>query len=147
MAVDRSRDGRRRLPEPEQEFRVGQAGAATLALAAVALLAACCGSAAAAGPGEVAIFHLPHQESHPQGIACGPDGNVWFTEQAGDAIGRITPEGEVTEFSLPADAAPKAIAGGPDGNVWFTESGQIGRITPGGQITEFPLPGKFEAGS
>lgn len=133
------------MPEADQGTRVGQVCSATLALAAVVLLAAFCGSAAAS-PGEVAVFHLPHQESHPQDIAGGPDGNVWITEQAGDAIGRITPEGEVTEFSLPVDAAPKAIAGGPDGNVWFTESGQIGRITPGGQITEFPLPGKFEAG-
>jgi hypothetical protein len=31
----------------------------------------------------------------PQGITAGPDGNLWFAEQAG-RIGRITPGGVVT---------------------------------------------------
>src|SRR5258705_12383884 len=30
----------------------------------------------------------------PQGIAAGPDGNLWFTEENG--IGKITPAGAVT---------------------------------------------------
>lgn len=128
------------MPERCKGIGVRGAGPATFALIAVVLLAAFCGSAAAS-PGEVAVFHLPNQESHPQGIAAGPDGNVWFTEQGGDAIGRITPEGEVTEFPLPVNARPDAISGGPDGNVWFTEPARIGRITPSGEITEFPLPG------
>jgi streptogramin lyase len=124
---------------------VGQAGSATLALAAVALLVAFC-SSASAGPGEVVVFHLPHPESHPQSIAAGPDGQVWFTEKEGDAIGRITAEGEVTEFPLPAEAVPYGITAGPDGNVWFTEWDRIGRITPSGEITEFPLPGESRSG-
>ena len=33
------------------------------------------------------------------GITIGPDGNLWFTEQQGNRIGRITPPGVVTEFS------------------------------------------------
>lgn len=79
----------------------------------------------------------------PLGITSGPDGNLWFTEQQKNKIGRISPTGTVTEFTLPgADSFPAGIAAGPDGNVWFTEIGpsKIGRITPAGTITEFQIP-------
>ena len=72
----------------------------------------------------------------PNSIALGPDGNVWFTEAAG--IGRITPAGAVTEFSLvPNDDPSSTITAGPDGNLWFTQfnDDRVGRITPDGTIT------------
>jgi virginiamycin B lyase len=77
----------------------------------------------------------------PNGIAVGPDGNIWFTERNAGKIGRITLSGDVTEFSVPTPASePTSIARGSDGNLWFTENaGKIGRITPAGGITEFPL--------
>ena len=81
--------------------------------------------------------------SRPTGIAAGPDGNIWFTQQANPArIGRITPAGVVTEFTagLSANSQPIGIAAGPDGNLWFTEPSnpaRIGRITPAGVVTEF----------
>jgi virginiamycin B lyase len=78
--------------------------------------------------------------SSPAGIAAGPDGNLWFTEQAGDRIGRITPHGVVTEFSagITPFSSLSGITLGPDNNLWFTEgAGRIGRITPAGVITEF----------
>src|SRR5258705_9559905 len=69
--------------------------------------------------------------AQPAAIAAGPDGNLWFTEQGGNRIGRITPAGVVTEFSagITAGAALAGIAAGPDGNLWFTENGgnRIGR--------------------
>ena len=75
------------------------------------------------------------------GIAAGPDGNLWFTEEGNDQIGRITPLGAVTEFGsgISVGASPREITTGPDGNLWFTErSGdRIGRITPLGVVTEF----------
>lgn len=76
------------------------------------------------------------------GIAAGPDGNIWFTEDNAGKIGRITLSGVVTEFSIPtAGSEPRSIARGPDGNLWFTENGagKIGRITTSGAITEFTL--------
>jgi virginiamycin B lyase len=76
------------------------------------------------------------------GIAAGPDGNIWFTEDNAGKIGRITLSGVVTEFSIPtAGSEPQSIARGPDGNLWFTENGagKIGRITPAGTVTEFSL--------
>jgi streptogramin lyase len=79
--------------------------------------------------------------SIPEGIAAGPDGNLWFTEFGGNRIGRITPAGVVTEFSagITSGSSPAGIAAGPDGNLWFTEfsGNRIGRITPAGVVTEF----------
>jgi streptogramin lyase len=78
----------------------------------------------------------------PAGISAGSDGNVWFTEENGNRIGRITPGGAITEFTagLSSGALPSEITAGPDGRLWFTESGtnKIGAINPAtGQITEY----------
>jgi streptogramin lyase len=98
--------------------------------------------------GDVTEFQIPDSYgSHL--IATGPDGNLWFTaarDFAGDAIGRVTPDGVFTLFPLADDNAyPWGITSGPDGNVWFTEQvgNRIGRITPLGGITEFTIPTPF----
>jgi streptogramin lyase len=94
--------------------------------------------------GEVTLFPVqslrgPHFESMPADLTAGPDGNVWFTEFQQDAIGRITPNGQLTEFPLPG--APIGIVAGSDGNLWFTQtSARIGRMTPQGALREFPVP-------
>jgi streptogramin lyase len=89
-----------------------------------------------------------------QSIAAGPDGNEWFTivAAAPPGIGRITPGGQVTEFTagMNRGSDPDSIAPGPDGNMWFTDIGPtpaIGLITPTGQITEYPLPTSNYPGS
>jgi virginiamycin B lyase len=92
---------------------------------------------------EVHNFPLPTGVGSPEGITAGPDGNFWFTELAGDKIGRIAKDGAITEFSVPTPRSfPHGIAVGPDGNLWFTEinASQIGRISTSGVVTEFPLP-------
>ena len=79
----------------------------------------------------------------PAGITAGPDGNVWFAENAGSGgIGRVTPAGTITEFTAGISGPAEGIALGPDGNLWFTEPSQekIGRITPSGTVTEFSVP-------
>lgn len=48
------------------------------------------------------VFPLPTPDSFPNGIAAGPDGNMWFTEGAG-RIGRITLDGTLKEFTIPSD--------------------------------------------
>jgi len=88
----------------------------------------------------------------PTSITAGPDNNLWFTEANPSnnglttMIGRITPQGQVTEFSSGITGfAPAGITAGPDGNLWFTEANpanngtttMIGRITPQGGATEF----------
>jgi streptogramin lyase len=37
----------------------------------------------------------------PTGITVGPDHNLWFTEIWTDRIGRMTPQGALTEFDIP----------------------------------------------
>jgi streptogramin lyase len=81
--------------------------------------------------GSITEFPIPTANSSPNGIAAGPDGNLWFTEESGK-IGRISPSGTITEFPVPtASNAPNGIAAGPDGNLWFTLNNSIGRITSG----------------
>src|SRR5687767_12662280 len=55
--------------------------------------------------GTVTEFSLPGTSSSTGGITAGPDGNLWFTENNSDRtgrIGRITPEGVITEFTVRA---------------------------------------------
>ncbi|HSZ57668.1 MAG TPA: hypothetical protein VK797_18545, partial [Tepidisphaeraceae bacterium] len=76
-------------------------------------------------------------------LVQGPDGNVWFTDQDNNAIGRETPSGAVTEFAIPTDSAlPDQITVGPDGDLWFLETGlsQIAKITTTGKVTGFAMP-------
>jgi streptogramin lyase len=81
----------------------------------------------------------------PAGIAAGPDGRVWFTEEAGNRIGAITTSGVFSEYTsgLSPGGQPTKITAGPDGRLWFTEPGvnRIGAITTSGVITEYPGAG------
>src|SRR2546426_8718651 len=115
--------------------------------------------------GVLAEFDIPTYYSHPLGIAAGPDGNMWFTENnfphtEGNKIGRVAISGEFTEFRIPIPKSRRfGITAGPDGNMWFTENAgnkigrvttggtfseyavnQIGRVTPSGVFSEFPIP-------
>jgi streptogramin lyase len=82
--------------------------------------------------------------SGPQNIAVGADGNIWFTIQNSNQIGRINPSSDLPAvWNVPTtNSQPNGIALGPDGNIWFTEynAGKIGEITPSGSFSEYPLP-------
>jgi virginiamycin B lyase len=84
-------------------------------------------------------YPLPNAASLPHRIAKGPDGNMYFTEQTGQRIGRIGMAGAIVEFALRSGSNPIGITAGPDNNVWFTQSlgHRIGRIDGSGNITEF----------
>jgi len=104
----------------------------------------------AAPAGEFTMFDLGPAGIGANAIASGPDGNMWFTNNANNSIGRITPSGAVTYFAVPTNSASMstsgpglfAIAAGPDGNMWFTEffANLVGKITPAGIITTYPVP-------
>jgi streptogramin lyase len=102
-------------------------------------------------------------------FVVGSDGKSWFgiekrpplgrsrSEAGLTAIGRVSPTGQIDEFSdclrpMPGYAGPNFLTLGPDRNVWFTTwpSGEpahpdrastpsIGRVTPSGKITELRL--------
>jgi virginiamycin B lyase len=83
----------------------------------------------------------------PGGIAAGPDGALWFTEEGPPAspqqsfIGRLTTSGQYTHFPVLGPARlPDQIVAGPDGAMWFTQTGGtpgVGRIDMAGNIQEF----------
>ncbi len=99
--------------------------------------------------GAVTEFELPRPDSGPGDITAGADGAMWFVElsggmdrlaTSGNRVGRITMEGKVTEFAMPAPGpSPINIAVGPDRNIWYTRGSRLGRVSPAGDITEFPL--------
>jgi virginiamycin B lyase len=81
---------------------------------------------------------------------AGSDGNIWFTENFSDRVARMTPKGQVTEFTLPVSGKYEAIVSGPDGNLWIAVNhagatpdsiaGAIVRVSTSGVATVFPIP-------
>jgi virginiamycin B lyase len=91
----------------------------------------------------VTEFPVPTPGAFPWGITTGPDGNVWFTEEIGNRLGRVNSDGSITEVPVPTlGAGPHGITTGPDGNLWFTEEigNRLGRVNSDESITEFPVP-------
>jgi virginiamycin B lyase len=117
---------------------LGVGRCARLSIVLFGLLAGLVLPAAAAA---VTEFPVPTAVSQPAGITLGPDGAIWFTEENGNKIGRITTAGAITEYPVPTNASgSQEIAAGPDGALWFTEYGanppKIGRVTTTGSFTE-----------
>ena len=82
-----------------------------------------------------------HGEPRDELAHVRPDPLVDGRVVAGNRVGRITVQGQITEFDIPSPTgSPTNVAVGPDGNVWYTKGAALGRVTPAGQITEFPLP-------
>jgi streptogramin lyase len=102
--------------------------------------------------GDMSYFALPRSEVQADDIALGADGDMWFTaggsdtqrpgSSAGSEIGRITPDGQVSEFAI--DSEPNEIVRGPDSEMLFTlltgTGNKIGRITTSGKVSEIELP-------
>jgi virginiamycin B lyase len=82
---------------------------------------------------------------HPEGITPGPDGNMWFVEYDDSTVGKITPAGVITEYSVTGSYLA-GIAAGSDGALWFTDLGQahLGRITTAGSATYFDTSNGIE---
>ena len=103
-----------------------------LAVAAVVVLA----PAAAAAPALDGTFTPSGKPGH---IARGPDGNVWFSisgSSAGKELGRIAPDGTITEYDTPNNLAVSDLASGPStaggahDRVWLTQEGAVTRWDP-----------------
>jgi hypothetical protein len=79
-------------------------------------------------------------------LTTGHDGNLWFIDSS--KVGKMTPAGAVTEFTVPAPSDGSAIdlsnaqlTPGSDGNLWFIGLGGISRITPTGDVKTYPTKG------
>lgn len=75
--------------------------------------------------------------STPEGIATGPDGNIWFSDRQNPAngmIGMINPTTlDTAEYSIAAHGGnpgnkPSAVTAGTDGNLWFPDQGSTPAI-------------------
>ncbi len=65
--------------------------------------------------------------SSPYAITSASDGNLWYVTSQSGKVGRITPTGTFTEFSVPGLSTvnnDKYIVGGSDGAVWIYDSNQ-----------------------
>jgi len=115
--------------------------------------------------GAVTKYNAPNARRYD--FAIGPDGSVWFAGVVDPARGkfgppgaieRLSPDGRITDYPLPAGyrdgAGAILLTAGPDGNIWFADGllGQtdgadgrrvyksaIGKITPTGSIAEYPI--------
>jgi virginiamycin B lyase len=62
--------------------------------------------------GEISEFPIQSATGSPTNVAVGPDRNVWYTK--GATLGRVTPDGAITEFPLPAGARGVGLTAGSD---------------------------------
>src|SRR3954471_11088272 len=101
-------------------------------------------SASAAPVGVLKQFRIPTANSQPRYITNGSDGNRWFTESSDltPQIGRITPAGVVTEFSVACSfCLLNDIAQGPNNTLYFsTNQSVLGRITTSGAVDFIQSP-------
>jgi len=127
----------------------GGRGTLGLAVAAMAAVVACV-AAAPASAAHVRLFPLPGSLKHPERIAPGPGGVLWFTQYDVDrdgpqdsVLGQITTGGAATVVGVPEGSVPSAVTIGPDGALWYAAAGEpvgrLGRITPEG-LGELVLP-------
>ena len=97
---------------------------------------------------------------HPGALAIDPSGNAWFSEMnvdtdmstpgaratyGPDVIGRVTPQGVVSEFPVSAKQSyPTALFAARDGTIWFTErDGRVGQMAADGKLLlQIPLVGE-----
>ncbi|MHB0869907.1 MAG: Vgb family protein [Chloroflexota bacterium] len=94
---------------------------------------------------QVAVMEwgVPAANSQPSNLAADLSGNAWFTETAGNRIGRISQNGVFQEFEVPTAASqPWGIAVDANGRIWFTEhaGNKIGNMTPQGVFGQDNIP-------
>ncbi len=85
---------------------------------------------------QVAIseWGVPTANSQPSNLAVDPSGNLWFTETAGNKIGKINQNGVFQEFDVStANSQPWGVIVEGNGRVWFTETAgnKIGNLNSG----------------
>jgi len=95
------------------------------------------------------------RDAKPYSIAAGPDGNMWFSDWRGVVVGKITPQGLITEYAASGHAHrhAKGIAFGRGGEPWILaddeQSGNypplLAHVTRKGTVETQPLPGGMDA--
>jgi len=97
----------------------------------------CPSTTTSVGPYTVSEFPVPTAKTGPDEIALGPDGNVWFSEQDTDHLGKVSPAGCIQEYTPPRSSVGISdLVAGPDGYLWFTSGSDdlIGHIAVDGLL-------------
>jgi streptogramin lyase len=86
---------------------------------------------------------VPTPNSEPYDLVYDGNNTIWFTENAGNQIGRLTlPAGNIVEYAVPtAGSEPTGIDLSPDGRVWFLQraGNKLAVFNPNtSQFQEFP---------
>jgi streptogramin lyase len=69
------------------------------------------------------LFSIPSTNAKPEGITIDSHGHFWFTEFNLPQLGRVSPTGGMTQYTIPGlTSASESIDDiiGPDKRVWFT---------------------------
>ena len=84
------------------------------------------------------VFPVPTSNAGLARITTAPDGSMWFVETNANKVGRITPAGQISEYTLPAqtvdDTDVKDLDIAADGTVWvvFDSGWQAVALNPNG---------------
>ncbi len=133
---------------------LGCAASVLIAVGAAPAASAATAPSMPPSPARITTFPLPPGDITPTSLAQGREGDLWFTESQGEAghpvsstketgaIGRMTPDGKVTDYPLPPPLGRFAteITAGPDGAMWFLGEGAVGRIATDGTFTAQSFP-------
>jgi len=109
----------------------------------LALVLACMLGVGSANAANVQLFTVPTPDAGLSNIVAGPDGALWFNEQNGFAVGRITTTGAISEFPVPR-ASYSADGDGPTtivssgGNLWTLANvgSTIDAVSTAGTVTQ-----------
>lgn len=90
--------------------------------------------------GTFTVFPLPVQNSEhgiggPYDVTLGPDGAVWYAFPGASSVGRIRPDGTITNYLVP-QSTPFGITAGSDGELWFDNAHTISHISTSGQLQD-----------
>src|ERR1700731_5472625 len=90
-------------------------------------------------------WDVPTKGAHPHNPAVGKNGELWFTEQMTNKIGRFDPASQnFKEYPVTGgNAGPHGLVSDNEGNIWFTANfgGYIGKLDPQtGKVTQYKMP-------
>jgi len=99
------------------------------------------------GPVKVSFkeWAVPTAGSRPHDPLATPDGELWWTGQMANKLGRLDPKtGQMKEFTIDvAQSGPHGLVSDKAGHIWFTANfqGYIGELDPkSGKFKEYKIP-------
>ncbi len=95
--------------------------------------------------GNLTTYQIPSADPYAGWLTTDLLGGIWISERDSGNMGRLAPNGSITEYPLPAgpDAVPQGSVVLPFGIVYVAEQGAnaIARLNAWtGHVTEFPVP-------